>query len=135
MSYAILSLWEQFRAYDPKSGLFSSDQIQWYYMHFIAYLYSLVKMRKGLANAFISLRIHYTGVNVTASVPKNIMLYINAFVPKGLCILWFRNVRKNEMHPTSVIISHLPSFCLLPPNPLTPHIIPGSLPHVLPHKQ
>ena len=135
MSYAILSLWEQFRVYDPKSGLFSSDQIQWYYMHFIAYLHSLVKMRKGLANAFISLRIHYTGVNVTASVPKNIMFYINAFVPKGLCILWFRYVRKNEMHLTSIIMSHLPPFRLLPPNNLTPPIIPGSLPHVLPHKQ
>ena len=92
-------------------------------------------MRKGLTNAFISLRIHYTGVNVAASVPKNIMFYINAFVPKGLCILWFRYVRKNEMHLTSIIMSHLPPFCLLPPNPLTPPIILGSLPHVLPHKQ
>ena len=51
-------------------------------------------MRKGLANAFISLRIHYTGINVTALVPKNIMFYINAFVLKGLCILRFRYVRK-----------------------------------------
>ena len=61
-------------------------------------------MRKGLANAFISIRIHYTGVNVTASEPKNIMFYINVFVPEGFCILPFRYVRKNEMHLTSIVL-------------------------------
>ena len=99
--------------------------MQWYFLHLIAYLYNRTlieccKNEKGVCKCIpFNEDTLYWGQCNSIRAKNNIMFYINVFVPKGLCILQFRYVRKNEMHLTSIILLYYP----LPP-PIYPRFPP-----------
>lgn len=108
---AVSCIWSKIWAFQLWSNM------QWYFLHLIAYLYNRTlivccKNEKGLGKCIpFNEDTLYWGQCNSIRAKNNIMFYINVFVPKGLCILQFRYVRKNEMHLTSIILLYYP----LPP--------------------